>query len=324
MREWQIEEGIAETRAMLVIDGVAAAARLDWPGSLAAGEVANARLIARGTGSRRGTMRFTSGEQALIDDLPKDASEGAELRVIVTRPALAETGRLKLAQCRSSTAAPRPAPGLAEMLRGEGEDVRVVRRFDPDDWDAIIAEAADGVVAFAGGSLTLCPTPAMTLIDIDGTLPPRALALAAVPAVAEAIGRLDLAGSIGVDFPTLPDKSDRRAVDVALETALAHWPHEVTAMNGFGFVQMIARLSRPSLLARLAADRAGAAARQLLRHAEAVAEPGALLLTAHPAVRIALRPEWEGQLAARTGRQSRWQIDAGLALAGGFAQAVPL
>ena len=105
---------------------------------------------------------------------------------------------------------------------------------------------------------------------------------------------------------------------------LTHWNHERTAMNGFGFVQLVARAERPSLLRRLHHDRTGAAARLLLRRAEFVAEPGRLLLTANPATIARLRPEWLAELAQRSGRQIATRSDPGLELETGFAQAVAL
>ncbi len=321
--DWLVEEGIGEHRAIQLRGGEIVAARLDWLVGLAAGQIEDVVLISRRSGSKRGTVRFASGQEALIDGLPSSASEGARLRAVVTRAAIAEAGRFKLAQARPTNGGTRPAPPLADRLREQGHTVRVVRRFPVESgWDDLFAEAWSGEIAFAGGSLTVSPTPAMTLIDVDGSLAPAALALAAVPQIAAALPRFDLGGSIGIDFPTLSTKEDRRAVDQALAAALAGWPHERTATNGFGFVQLVTRLERPSLLHRLARDRPGAAARRLLRGAERVDTPGTLLLTVHPRVRAAIEPEWEVELARRTGRELRWQEDPTLALSGGFAQSV--
>ncbi|MFD2136294.1 hypothetical protein ACFSLT_16240 [Novosphingobium resinovorum] len=218
---------------------------------LTAGEVADAVLVSRRAGASRGTVRFDSGEEAFVDGLPKSASEGARQRVIVTRTAMAETGRYKLAQTRASDLALRPAPTLAESLRGGGLPVRKVRRFSDDPWPEIVAEALDGVIAFEGGSLVVTPTPAMTLIDIDGILPSPRWRWPPCPRSPTRSG-----GSTCLDrhrLPSLERKDDRRAVDDALAEALDHWPHQRTAMNGFGFVQLIARLERPSIPQRVRA-----------------------------------------------------------------------
>lgn len=326
--EWLLESGIGETRAILVDHGEIIAARIDWGETLRPGLIAPAQLVAKPAGARRGIARFNDGAQVLVDGLPATATEGARLNLRLTRAAIAERGRTKLPNARPATASetPRAAPTLAQELQSGTFPVRTLpitaRAFDDHGWDELIEQALTGEIAFAGGSLIVSPTPAMTLIDIDGSLPPPALALAAVPAIAEALTRLDIGGSVGIDFPTLSEKKDRQAVDSALGAALEAWKGERTAMNGFGFIQLVSRLERPSLVAMIARHPAAAAARALLRRAERVAEPGTLLLTAHPAVRRAMLPEWEADLARRTGRTLRWDEQPTLALAAGFAQAV--
>lgn len=324
MAEWLIEEGIGESRAVLIRDGEICAARLHWPGALSAGLIEDAQLIARTAGSKRGSARFSGGEMALVDHLPRDASEGAVIRLKITRAAISETGRTKFSLARPTEEPPRPAPGLQEALEAQGHSTRIVRRFPVEGWDDIITDGFSRTLAFDGGVILVCPTPAMTLIDIDGPLPPARLALAAVPAIASALRRLDIGGAVGIDFPSLQDKADRRAVDAVLAEALADWPHERTAMNGFGFVQLVARLERPSILHRIAHDPAGAAARTLLRRAEAVSDPGAILLVCHPTIKTALKPEWLARLQERSGREIRLKADPALAPEAGFAQAVPL
>lgn len=315
MAEWLVEEGIGEHRAVQVDAGEIVAARIDWPGGLVAGQVEDAVLVARTAGSNRGSARFANGELALVDGLPREASEGAALRLEVRRAANIERSRSKFALARPTDRPQCPAPSLAERL-----GARIVRHFD--GWDELWADAMSGNVEFAGGHLTVEPTAAMTVIDVDGDLQPFALALAAVPAVAQAIRRFDLSGSIAVDFPTLTTRTERKAIDAALDEALDGWPHEHTAMNGFGLVHLVARLEGPSLLDRIMQRWPDATARLLLRRAERVNEPGKLLLSGHSRVRAAFHPEWESELVRRTGRSVVWRTDDTIAPFAAFAQAV--
>ncbi len=313
MPEWLVEDGIGETRAILVEGDRVLAAKLRWPGELHAGQQVTAKLTTkRGT---RGTGTLADGREILLDRLPQSASEGASFSAVITRAAIAERGRLKL-----------PAARPPEAVTAAADDAfsigKKVHRFPAGLWEEVWAEASRGEIDFDGGSLLFSVTPAMTVVDVDGDLPPRELALRAARALGEALQRFDLGGSIGIDFPTLEAKADRKAVDSLLEDVLADWPHERTAMNGFGFVQLVARLEGPSLLHRFASSRTGMAARMALRRAERVEGAGVTLLTVHPALKAKIRDEWIAELERRTGRPLRIETDPGLAIEAGAAQIV--
>jgi len=314
LAEWLVEEGIGETRALLVEGERVRAARIMWPGELAAGARTSGKLVAKLGGLRRGVALLDGGTEALVDHLPRQATEGQTLDLVITRAAIAERGRLKRAQARAAEAAEAAAP-VPEGRR--------VRRFPAGLWDEVWHAASSGSVPFPGGEVLASVTPAMTVIDIDGIGTPREVALAAVPAIARALAWFDIGGNIGIDLPTLQRKEDRRAVDAALDDALADWPHERTAMNGFGFVQIVARLAGPSLLHRFARHRLGMAARMALRRAELAADEGAgrvLELRVHPALKPGLKPGWLDELARRTGREMRIACDPALAIEAAHAQ----
>jgi hypothetical protein len=328
LAEWLFEHGVGEDRALLIERGQVLAARVEWPGSVRPGTIADARLVSKAAGLRRGLAQLADGTEVLVDKLPAEVSEGQTVRIEITRAALAERGRNKRAQGRPAPvgAVERAGPDLLATLKASGLKVQQCRPgdrvFSDFGWEELVEEALTGAVAFAGGSLLVSATPAMTLIDIDGDLPPARLALAAVPAIAETLRRLDIAGSVGIDFPTIEAKKDRQEIDLALAHALNGWQGERTAMNGFGFVQLVSRLERPSILSLYQRFPLRVAAISLARQAEAVTAPGALLLSANPGLKPHLPGDFDTELQRRTARKLRWNWDPALALDAAFAQAI--
>ena len=320
LADWLVEESFGEQRALLVDEEQVLAARLKWTTGVAAGAIIMAKIISRANGSKRGVCLAPCGSEINVPDLPRDASEGSMVRLVIHREPIADRGRLKRAQGRYFPDDGIPLPPQSVMDLGQH-----VHRLPDGLWEDVWSQASESEMPFAGGKLIISITPAMTLIDIDGHAAPKALALAAVPAIAKAIDWFDLGGSIGVDFPTIEAKADRREVDQALAKALDHWPHEQTAMNGFGFVQIVARMEMPSLLHRFTYTRPDTCARYLLRQASMVADAGALLLTCHPAVRAAIPDDWLIELAEASGRAMediQFDTKRTLALDAGFAQAI--
>ena len=131
---------------------------------------------------------------------------------------------------------------------------------------------AAGIVASTAASCACQPTPAMTLIDVDGYLDPRRACGARRGGGSEAIRRLDIGGSIGIDLPTVRRARRRARRRPRRSTSILPQPFERTAVNGFGFLQIVRPRGRASLI-ELAQDRAAFEARALLRRA-AFERPG--------------------------------------------------
>jgi hypothetical protein len=300
LAEWLYEEGIGENRAILVEDEDIIAAAIELPEEVRCGSVLSGRLVQIAIPGRRGVVATGQGE-VMVEPLPAALTEGQKVRVEIVREPIAEPGHPKLAKGRITDEEEKEGPSLAERI-GSPRPLRPLGRdlFREAGWLELIDEALGTPIDFAGGELRMSLTPAMTLFDVDGYLPPFELALAAAEEAAYAIRRLDIGGSIGIDLPTVPSREDRLKIVAALDAVLPR-PFERTAVNGFGFLQVVRRRERRSLPELIQWDEAGAAARGLLRTAERGV--GGCELAAAPAVIACLRanPEWLDTLARRIG-----------------------
>jgi hypothetical protein len=309
LAEWLQEEGIGEDRAILVEDGEILEAMIVLPG-LRAGAVIEARLV-----SNAGIAALPDGGEAVVEPLPK-VSEGAQFCAELVREAIPEAGRPKPPKLRPTDQPPGPGPALpGRPAPRVGPDP-----FEEAGWSELLEQARSGEIAFPGGALRMSLTPAMTLFDVDGSLSLEALAEAGAATAARAISRFGIGGSIGIDLPTLP--KDRRQAAAAIVDAILPQPFERTAVNGFGFLQIVRRRVRASIPEILRADPAAAAARDLLRRAERL--PGKVAIHAAPRVILQLkaRPEWLAELARRTGGETALLPNPGLAISAGHVQNV--
>jgi hypothetical protein len=326
LAEWLIEQGIGETRAILVGEGEIVEAAIELPGTLRVGAVLDARLASILVPRLRGIAALADGSELLIEPLPPRLTEGEAIRVEIVREPIAEAGRAKLAKGRVSDREPGDGPTLRQRLAAAGHPVRDASLhgsdvFEEAGWSELLEQAATGVIPFSGGALRMSMTPAMTLFDVDGALPPAALAVAGAEAAGRAIRRFAIGGSIGIDLPTLGARDQRQAAAAALDAVLPQ-PFERTAVNGFGFLQVVRRRERASVAEIVQGDPVGAAARALLRRAERAGGSGTRTLTAAPVVinRIERNPDWTALLARRCGVAVALRSDPALALAAGHVQ----
>jgi hypothetical protein len=306
--EWQVERGIGEERWVRIAGGEIIDARIHLDGAPRAGERRDLRIKAV-----RPQAVATDGTSEFL--LPGGAGghpEGARALVEVTREPIpgAEPWKRPLGRVVE--------PGAAATAPA-GEPIPFPAPDDPLEaagWSDLLEEARSGLIAFAGGTLRVSVTPAMTLIDVDGIGRPEDVARNAAKAAAAAIRRNSIGGSIGIDFPTVAGRELRQHIAELIDAGLEK-PFERTAVNGFGFLQIVRPRRGPSLF-ELAADRPAFEARALLRRA--ALGVGSIRLACHPAVAGALRPDWLDQLGRQVGGSVALREDAGLAMSGGHAE----
>jgi len=328
LAEWLYEAGIGENRAALVERGRILEMQIerDDASGLRVGTIRRARLTRKADGSGRGLVTIDGGTPAQLQPVPAGLTEGAPLLVEVIREPLREGAETKPLRVR---AAPPDAPlvdgpdlharliasGLPVRTLGTGPDL-----LEAHDWSEAIEQAVSGIVTTPDVLLRIALTPAMTLIDVDGTGAPADVALSGARASGEAIRRFGITGSIGIDLPTVADKAGRQAAASALDAVLPQ-PFERTAVNGFGFLQIVRRRERASLIETVQADPVLTATLALLRQAERAPGHGEVLLQANPAVtaRIAARADWLDALARALGALVALRPDDRLAISAGHA-----
>ena len=294
----------------LVEDGEIVEARMRLDGVVPAGTVIDALLRKSGTPA----LAAEGAQEYLLPRGAPGATEGQTIGIEITREAIPgpEPWKRPLARLAAGASPPQEA-GEALLFPAP------VDRLGQCGWADLIEEARSGVIRFAGGELRVFATPAMTLIDVDGTLPAADLAVAGARAAARAIRRHGIGGSIGIDLPTAGGKAQRQAAAEAID-ALLPQPFERTAVNGFGFVQVV-RPRRHASTFELAADVAAFEARALLR-STALGGAGPKRLVAHPTVigLLEAKPEWIEALGRQVGGGVTLQGDAAIPIHGGYAE----
>ena len=310
MPEWLTERGIGETRHALVDDGEIVETRVELDGVRRAGSVIAARLTT--AAARNAVARDEVGTEYLLPRGTPGITEGAALAIAITREAIPGSEPWKRPLARTTDEAVGDAPPLPSRPAGRDE-------LNSADWEDVVDQARTGVVSFAGGELRIVPTPAMTLIDVDGRLPPDELAQLGASEAAKAIRRFDIGGSIGIDLPTASGKAARQRAATAIDAVMPQ-PFERTAVNGFGFVQIVRPRRRASLI-ELAQDRAEFEARALLRRVS-FESAGPKRLVGHPAIITVLerKAEWLEALTRQVGGAVGLRADPALPMSGGYAE----
>ena len=184
MAEWLYEAGIGENRAALISRGGIWKARIElegvWPRVDA---VLDARLIDKAAK----LIALDGGGEALCDHVPKTITQGAKLRVRITREAIPEPGRAKLPKAVPSDEELSDGPTLFDRIAAASEEGRALTLAT----DLATGRTQEGVVE--GGFLNRYDPPRQLLIvgavQIAQSLVPLAQAIDVRPVVIDPRGR---------------------------------------------------------------------------------------------------------------------------------------
>jgi hypothetical protein len=123
-------------------------------------------------------------------------------------------------------------------------------RMDSLDLDGLLDQLVSGVFPIPNGTLYFERTKAMLMIDIDGTAGAVDVNQTAAREIPRLLKLFGIGGPVGIDFLGMQSKSERQMIDQALEAGCKQFlgQHDRTAMNGFGFVQLVLPKHMPSVL----------------------------------------------------------------------------
>ncbi len=315
LAEWLYEEGIGENRAALIDKGIITKIRIERNfGPFIGprfGDIKEAKLLKKHKSG--GFILLNSDEEAVLKKWPAGYSEGQSLFVQIVRERIWERTRVKPAIAEYIDGnTPQNAPSLRDNINSSNITVKTCLPYQGDTlsdhgWYEACEQAERGLYDFANGSLIIDQSAAMTMIDVDGDDDAVILSQQAAKACADVITLFDLQGMVGIDFPTIEKKEERHKVATIFDQSMER-PCERTAINGFGFMQIVMKNKWPSLLAILGHDKILNVALDILRRAELTCNhpetvSGEMSIIAHPHIIAALRQyDWLNQLSQRTGR----------------------